>query len=259
MAPTVCLRGFSQLTLDRTASTSIASRCLVAAPRTFSTSSPLLKNPNQKKGNGMVAAPKRGVKSLNVKKGRKGVQADTGKRPNPGERKALRKRIVLSNNNALEVSSLVDLERQSVLSKKNQGQVKGLPEEVVDSLRAVDAFKPTQGWSLFRRPATLIRKETVELAALIQEAEGGPKKTEKVEEADGGAEGTAVKAAEVAKKTIRRVIVGEKMSGKSSLLLQGLAMAFVRKWVVVNLPDGMPSHPFLIVAYQSLTGPKPKI
>jgi small subunit ribosomal protein S29 len=257
MAPAVCLRSFSQLTLDRTASTSIASRCLLAAPRTFSTSSPLHKNPNQKKG-GTVAAPKRGVKSLNVKKGRKGVQPDTGKRPNPGERKALRKRIVLSNNNALEVSSLVDLEKQSVLSKKNEGQVRGLPEEVVDSLRAVDAFKPTQGWSLFRRPATLIRKETVELAALIKEAEGGPKETEMVEDAEGGAEGTAVEAAETPKKTIRRVIVGERMSGKSSLLLQGLAMAFVRNWVVINLPDGM-SHTSYTVALQSLTAPKPRI
>jgi small subunit ribosomal protein S29 len=196
----------------------------------------------------MVAAPKRGVKSLNVKKGRKGVQPDTGKRPNPGERKALRKRIVLSNNNALEVSSLVDLERQSVLSKKNEGQVKGLPEEVVDSLRAVDAFKPTQGWSLFRRPATLIRKE---------EAEGGPEKTELVEDAEGGAEGTAVGAAEAPKKTIRRVIVGERMSGKSSLLLQGLAMAFVRNWVVINLPDGM-AHTSYTVALQLLTTPKPR-
>lgn len=170
----------------------------------------------------MVAAPKRGVKSLNVKKGRKGVQPDTGKRPAPGERKAMRKRIVLSNNNALEVSSLTDLDKPSVLSKKNEGQVKGLPEEVVDALRAVEAFKPTQGWSLFRRPATLIRKETTQLAELLKEAEG---------------EGEGETA-----KTIRRVVVGERMSGKSSLLLQGLAMAFVRDWVVVNLPDGVLSR-----------------
>lgn len=205
----------------------------------------------------MGTAPKRGVKALNIGKGRKGVQLDTSKRPSPGERKALRKRIVLSNDNALEVSSLVDLESHSVLSKKNEGHVKGLPEEVVDSLRAVDAFKPSQGWGLFRRPATLIRKETVELAALIQEAEGGSNKSEVVEGAEGQAEGTAVVAAEAPKKTIRRVIIGERMSGKSSLLLQGLAIAFVRNWVVINLPDGM-SHTSYTVTLQLLTSLKPR-
>ena len=194
----------------------------------------------------MAAAPKRGVRSLNVKKGRKGVQTDTGKRPAPGERKALRKRIVLSNNNALEVSYLTDLTKASVLSGKNEGQVKGLPGEVVDSLRAVEAFKPNQGWSLFRRPATLIRKETIQLALLFKEAEGDLTREERfeaVEEAiesrKAELEAVAGKAKWGSRKTIRRLIVGERMCGKSSLLLQGLAMAFMRDWVIINLPDGM--------------------
>ncbi|KAF2708563.1 hypothetical protein K504DRAFT_482152 [Pleomassaria siparia CBS 279.74] len=254
MPSSVCIRSISHLVRDRAAHTSIASRCLFAAPQSagFSTSAARYALPSKKK-TGTVAAPKRGVKSLNVKKGRKGVQVDTAKRPAQGERRALRKRIVLSNNNALEVPYLTDLEKTSALSKKNQGQVKGLPEEVVDSLRAVEAFKPTQGWSLFRRPATLIRKETVQLAALLKVAEGHVNSTEQAvegredgEAVDGAkevAEVTAEEAVAVAvaeegpKKTIRRVIVGEKMSGKSSLLLQGLALAFVRGWVVINLPD----------------------
>lgn len=131
----------------------------------------------------------------------------------------MRKRIVLTNDNALEVSSLKDLDKATALSEKNEGQVRGLPEQVVDALRAVEAFKTTQGWSLFRRPATLMRKETIQLAKLLKEVE---------DPVDGQQ-----------KKTLRRVLSGDRMSGKSTLLLQGLAMAFLRDWVVINLPEGI--------------------
>lgn len=165
----------------------------------------------------MTAAPKKGVKSLNTKKGRKAAAGDTGKRPAQGERKALRKRIVLSNNNALEVSSLKDLDKANVLSEHNEGKVMGLPEPVVDALRAVEAFKTTQGWSLFRRPAVLMRKEAIQIAALFKE----------VEESASGQQ----------KKTIRRILSGERMSGKSTLLLQALSMGFLRDWFVISLPE----------------------
>lgn len=151
---------------------------------------------------------------MNVKKGRKGVAQASGKPPAPGERKALRKRIVLSNNNALEVASLQDLSTANALSPDNEGKVRGIPEAAVDMLRAVEAFKPTQGWAMFRRPAVLMRKETMELARLLTEAE-------------------------TAKKTVRRILTGERMSGKSTLVLQGLTMAYLRGWVVINLPEGM--------------------
>lgn len=164
----------------------------------------------------MVAAPKKGVKSLNTKKGKGAAQGDSGKRPAQGERKASRKRIVLSNNNALEVSSLKDLSKDNVLSDKNEGQVMGLPGDTVDALRAVDAFKPTQGWGLFRRPAVLMRKEAVQLAQLFKE----------VEDSDAGK-----------KKTLRRILSGDRMSGKTTLLLQGLAMGHLREWFVINLPE----------------------
>ena len=80
-------------------------------------------------------------------------------------------------------------------------------------MRAVEAFKVTQGWGLFRRPACLVRKETVELGRLIE-------------------------SAEQEKRTRKLVICGEKGAGKSLLLLQGMAAAFLRGWVVVNFPDG---------------------
>lgn len=167
----------------------------------------------------MTAAPKKGLKSLNTKKGRKAPSGDSGKRPAQGERKAAKKRIVLSNNNALEVSSLKDLSKANVLSEANKGRVMGLPAEpVVDSLRAVEAFKPSQGWSLFRRPAVLMRKEAIQLAKLFKEVEDS--------------------ATGEKRKTIRRILSGERMSGKTTLVLQGLTMGFLRDWFVINLPEG---------------------
>jgi small subunit ribosomal protein S29 len=211
MPTSLCLRGFSQLSIDATARPSAAARLLHPQAACFSTSA--ARQATAPKRKGMVAAPKKGVKSLNTKKSKKPAQGDSGKRPGQGERKALRKRIVLSNNNALEVSSLKDLGKSNVLDEKNEGVVMGLPAETVDALRAVDAFKPTQGWSLFRRPAVLMRKEAIALA-------------------------TSFKEAESSKKTIRRILSGERMSGKSTLLLQGLAMGHLREWFVINLPEG---------------------
>ncbi|KAG9377845.1 DAP3 domain containing protein [Pyrenophora tritici-repentis] len=158
MPPSICLRTLSQLSLDAS-----AHGCSPHVPRLLrpqigtaclSTSATRYAAVVKKKG--MTAAPKKGIKSLNTKKGKSTPGGDAGKRPGQGERKALRKRIILSNDNALHVSSLQDLDKANVLSEKNEGKVMGLPQEhVVDALRAVDAFKPNQAWSLFRRPAGL--------------------------------------------------------------------------------------------------------
>ena len=190
----------------------MASRsCVRPQTACFSTSAARHAPPPKKKG--MAQAAKKGTRTLNVKKGRSATQ-DTGRRPAPGERRAARKRIVLTNDNALEVASLQDLSGADALSAANHNRVLGIPEATVDALRAVEAFKTTQGWSLFRRPATLVRRETLELASLMQEAEGQ-------------------------KKTLRRILSGERLSGKSTLLLQGLTMAFLRHWIVINLPEGV--------------------
>ncbi|KAL1591459.1 hypothetical protein SLS60_011959 [Paraconiothyrium brasiliense] len=211
MPPSICLRSFSQLSLDTAARVSMASRTLVHPQIAyFSTSAARYANPSPKK-KGMAAPAKKGTRTLNVKKGRNSTQ-DTGKRPAQGERKAARKRIVLTNDNALEVASLKDMSKIDALNEANQGRVLGIPETTVDALRAAGAFKTTQGWSLFRRPATLVRKETIELAKVMR-------------------------AAEDQKRTVRRILSGERLSGKSTLLLQGLSMAFLREWVVVNLPE----------------------
>lgn len=194
----------------------MANRSLAQQTAAFSTSAALYANPLKKKA-GAGVAPKKAVKTLNVKKNRKSA-AESSKPPAPGERKALRKRIVLSNNNALEVSSLADVTDTDVLSEMHAGKVVGIPEEAVDALRAVEAFKVSQGWGLFRRPAVLYRRETVELAGFVQQVEHAK------------IEGKG--------KTVRRVVTGGRMVGKSTVVLQGLLMGVLRGWWVVNFPDG---------------------
>jgi small subunit ribosomal protein S29 len=133
----------------------------------------------------------------------------------PGERKALRKRIVLSNTNALEVDGMQDLSREmSGRLEGMVGKVVGLEGSTVDGLRAVEAFKTMQGWGLFRRPGVLIREENVEL-------------------------GRRMVGVKTAKETLRVVVDGAKGTGKSMLLLQAMATAFVRGWVVLNVPEGI--------------------
>lgn len=130
-----------------------------------------------------------------------------------GERKAQRKRVVLSNTNALEVQGMEDFSAEGVPDASRLGHVLGLPTETMDSLRANEAFKATQGWSMFRRPATLIRKETVEMGKLVDEA--------------------------AQKRTVRRVVYGDRGSGKSVLMLQAMAMAHLKNWVVIHVPEGI--------------------
>ncbi|EHA57338.1 hypothetical protein MCOR27_006530 [Pyricularia oryzae] len=155
------------------------------------------------------AAPKKRKGNASRKKK---TYKPTGKSPLPGERKAFRKRIQLSNNNALRVEGLQTLTRQVIGDRKSIGSVCALSEPVVDQLRAVEAFKHTQTWGLFHAPHTLIRTETVELAERIQKAA-------------------------VNKENLRMVISGDKVTGKSTLLLQAMTTAFLNDWIVINFPE----------------------
>lgn len=130
----------------------------------------------------------------------------------------MRKRVVLSNTNAVEVQGLDNFSAANIHDAALEGQVMGLSNEVIDALRATEAFKATQGWSLFRRPATLVRKETAELARMMQDVEAN-------------------------KSAVRRVIYGERGSGKSVLALQAKAMALLKGWIVVHIPEGKHSTP----------------
>nr|POE51729.1 37s ribosomal protein s23, mitochondrial [Quercus suber] len=178
----------------------------------FSTTSFLAKAPPPKKQTGPVKNVKaRSGTTLVIKKKKKPLA--TARPPAVGERKALRKRIVLSNTNALEVPGMQNFTPEIIRGiGEHEGRMVGLSDAAVDMLRAVEAFKPTQGWNLFRRPATLIRKETTDLAQ-------------------------AMLTAQAEKSHVGKVVIGERGCGKSVLVLQGLAMAHTRGWVVVHLPD----------------------
>lgn len=181
----------------------------------FTTSAPLYALPPKKKSGVKVIQNERGVKRTFTKKKAKAPKTERSRRPAIGERKALRKRIVLSNTNALEVQGLQDISKESIVDERIRGQVLGIPGPVVDQLRAVEAFKVAQGWPLYRRPAMLVRREMLDLGREMESI---------------GSEGS--------KNAIRRVLVGEKGSGKTLMLLQAMTMAFMKDWVVINIPEG---------------------
>ena len=194
---------------------------------TFSTTPLLSVMPKQAKpGMRTEPPPARGHRTSPIQKKRKPPESK-GRPPAPGERKALRKRIVLSNTNALEVTGMRNINVEHLNNKGLQGQILGIPNIIVDRLRAVEAFKLSQGWGLFRRPGMLLRKETLEYGELFDEL--GKKQDE----------------------TIRKILVGERGSGKSMMLLQAMTIAFLKQWVVVSIPEGM--NPRLQPCRASLT------
>ncbi|KAK0381397.1 hypothetical protein CLIM01_01258 [Colletotrichum limetticola] len=153
---------------------------------------------------------RRGKINQNSKKKRDNVRV---KKPAPGERKAFRKRITLSNNNALAVEGLKEITNETLAAAESKGSVVGLPDKLVDQLRTLEAFKTTQNWGLFRRPHMLVREETVKLASRLD---------------------AAVKE----KQTLRLALTGGKIAGKSMLLLQAMAHSLMNNWVVINIPEG---------------------
>ncbi|EFQ35273.1 uncharacterized protein GLRG_10417 [Colletotrichum graminicola M1.001] len=152
---------------------------------------------------------RRGKINQNARKKRDNVRV---KKPAPGERKAFRKRITLSNNNALAVEGLQDVGRETLAAAENRGSVVGLPNQLIDQLRTLEAFKTTQNWGLFRRPHMLVREETVKLANRLDSA-----------------------AKE--RQTLRMVLTGGKIVGKSMLLLQAMAHSLLNNWVVISIPE----------------------
>ncbi|KAI9877026.1 MAG: 37S ribosomal protein S23 mitochondrial [Pleopsidium flavum] len=216
MASTKCWRCLSQTSSLAAAPPSIfnvqPSIYFRSSTASFSTRAALNASPPRKSNARVTGPPQRGQKEgVRIKK--KAI-ASKGRPPAIGERKALRKRIVLSNTNALEVADMPELSAETMLDMRLRAQVIGIPGSVVDRLRAVDAFKATQGWGMFRRPGMLMRRESVEMGKTIED----------------------LSSAHLGS-TVRRLLTGEKGNGKSMLLLQAMAMAFVKGWVVVSIPE----------------------
>lgn len=230
MQPRLCLRSVSTCAGGSFRIPNLSGAEYVGTTRltaSFSTSVSLSKNPlGAKKKVSVTGPPKKGGKTLKLSRS---IRAKDTRPPAPGERKAIRKRIVLSNTNALAVPGLEELSRENSTDDGIRSMVMALPDELVDSLRAVEAFKVNQGWSFFRKPATLIRQEAFEMSRLMDEIAG--KTPDKRPEGSG--------ADDQRGRTIRRIICGERAAGKSVLLLQAMSMAFLKGWVVINIPEGI--------------------
>lgn len=170
-----------------------------------------IKNAHKKKPLQVIGRHiRRGRIGQNARKKREIVRF---KKPAPGERKAFRKRIVLSNNNAAPVSGLIELDSEVMTNKDNLCRMVGLPDKLIDKLRTIESFKISQPWGLFRKPHVLVRKETIQLVQRLEEAVAQ-------------------------KQTLRTVLTGDKIAGKSMLLLQAQSHALLNKWVVINIPEG---------------------
>ncbi|OCT46014.1 putative mitochondrial ribosomal protein DAP3 [Cladophialophora carrionii] len=171
--------------------------------------SPLLKKKATQQGSSAPRA--RQSQSARLKK----KSRERPKLPPVGERRAQRRRIVLSNTNAIPVSNMETWSKDNVAEEKHIGQMMALDGGLLDQLRDSRAFKTTQNWCLFRRPATLIRQETIKVAKDMQD----------IESADG------------ANRFVKRLVVGERASGKSILMLQAMSMAYMKQWIVLNIPE----------------------
>ncbi|KAI9655682.1 MAG: 37S ribosomal protein S23 mitochondrial [Alyxoria varia] len=163
---------------------------------------------------------------------KKKTRVKSTKPPAPGERKAVRKRVVLSNTNAVQVPGLEEWPiktaaeaadgqdgadvKVSATSLAPVGSIVSLPAETVDGLRALESFKPSQGWGFFRTPSCLIRGITEEVLQGMKRSEEKAGDPESV---------------------LRRVIIGARGSGKSVLLLQAQGYALMRGWVVLHVPE----------------------
>ncbi|EXJ79190.1 hypothetical protein A1O3_08691 [Capronia epimyces CBS 606.96] len=216
MSLSVCADCLSRLrVLNRPKTTYTVPIAATTFPRvsSFHSSSAAAKNNvlvKSKKGVKVIPPKHRGSQSAKMKK-------KVRERPKPpaiGERRAQRHRIVLSNTNALEVPGMEDWSKENMVDVQNAGHVLGLDGALLDKLRDCKAFKTTQNWSLFRRPATLIRSETIKIGQEMQDINRSQDT-----------------------KTVRQLITGERASGKSILGLQAMCMAFMNDWLVLNVPE----------------------
>jgi len=216
MSLSVCTSCLARLRLSTTPAT------LASSYRTTTSSfhsSAAAQNVVKKKTNNVAGAraPKlRESRSARIKKKSK----DRPKPPPVGQRASERRRIVLSNTNALPIQGLETLKVENMADATKIGSVLALDGPLIDQLREAKAFKTTQNWNLFRAPSTLVRSETVEVGADIQRINDSLSDT-----------------AGLGAATMRKVVVGEKASGKSIHLLQAMSLAYLNKWVVVNVPD----------------------
>ncbi|KAJ5325642.1 hypothetical protein MYU51_000473 [Penicillium brevicompactum] len=237
MASSWCWNCLSRLRLTPQALTPSATPRISNAP--FHSTALKYGIPPKKKTSSQTVQKHRVSASIRKKKKRpeRSGGGGGGRSMAPGERKAMRKRIVLSNPNALEVEGMNDLSVETMVDSRLRGSVLGLPLPMIDQLRAVQAFKPKQGWSIFRRPGTVLRRDTIEMGRLFEEISGETETPKKG-------------------KVVKKIISGIKGSGKSVHLLQAMAIGFLKNWVVITVPDAR-ELTCANTAYTAVEGTKP--
>lgn len=134
------------------------------------------------------------------------------------EQKEIQKRVVLSNTNALQINGQEEASLDLLAEDRSRGKVMAIPGTVIDKLKAADAFRTKQMWKMFRWPSVLIRDSTLSFTKTFNEVEKE-------------------------KKTVRRVLVGDRKTGKTLMLLQAMMIAFMKDWIVINIPRGTSPNP----------------
>lgn len=237
----------------------------IAAAAPFSTTSQRSAEPAKKKSPG-GPAPKKGTRTLRINK-----TVRTRQKLPQGERRKLRTTIVLSNTNAPALD-LLQLTRDTLDHDNIHANILAIPSDVIDRLRTLEAFKRGQSWSWFHSPSTIIRRESLWLGRRLKEAEGeggvdgvSAAMMKMVEESVKGADGSAgeaqgeagestaeaqllsqaLQALENKGKHVRIILDGARGVGKSVLLLQTMAWAMQRGWVIINIPNGTSRALFL--------------
>ncbi len=217
MSLSICADCLSRLRISShltTATLNLAAKATIIRSSPFHTSAAQYKSPLQKKKT--PAGKVKEVRSRQSQSARlKKKDRERPQLPPVGERRAQRQRIVLSNTNALTVEGMQNWSKDNMLDGQCVGQVLGLDGVLLDQLRDSKAFKTTQNWNLFRRPATLIREETLLMAREMEEVKNAEKP-----------------------KIVKHLVTGERASGKSVLMLHAMSMAYMNGWLVLNVPEG---------------------
>ncbi|KIW94454.1 uncharacterized protein Z519_04430 [Cladophialophora bantiana CBS 173.52] len=215
MSLSICTECLSRLRISSTTPKGLAVKASTLTQTTsFHSSAAQYKSPLLKKKVAQSGtAPPRSRQSQSARLKKK--SRERPKLPPVGERRAQRHRIVLSNTNALPVSDIETWSKENMVDEKSVGKMMALDGELLDQLRDSGAFKTTQNWGLFRRPATLIREETHQIARDIENVKQGGEN----------------------KKLVKHLVIGERASGKSVLVLQAMSMAYMNNWIVLNVPE----------------------
>lgn len=209
------------------------------------------------------APPARGTNTLRIAK--KNVVRDKGKPPAVGERKNYRKRIVLSNSNALSVNlPVLDLKMiqeivgKPIIKEKNPKESKS--QKLHDKIKIKKEDEAIDYDNDQSKLTVSGRKLTASVVGLSDETIDSLRasKAFKITQSwelfrqpgilirdQSEIMNHRLLQAQEQKTTVRMVIDGAKGSGKSMMLLYSMATAFVHNWVVIHIPEGMPFKPYL--------------